>query len=595
MTVETLSLELKVGAVDDAGTFEGVASVFGELDLMGDTVAPGAFRKSLATHKRAGRMPLMLWAHDLSAPIGVWADVRETVQGLAVKGHLILDTVRGREAYALLKARALDGLSIGFRVLKSVRTKTGRLLQEIDLAEISLVTLPALSSARVHSVKSSQRRRMPAYPLKDTEMIDIAAPDTPDETATADLPPEVTLRIDALEAKAATIDKLTAQLDQVQTRLARPSARVETKNDQQQLEQKAFLNWCRKGTEALDDLEKKILSTIAGSPSLGGWNLVPQTFLQELMRNLVEFTPMRQVARVQQVGGNPVLLPKRTHNLTAAWVAEEAQHSLSEPGYEQQSISIFEARVSVEVTNQLLEDSAFDLSAELSRDFAEEFARLENVAFQTGNGTSEPHGFRMSGDFTTVGDTISADSIIDLFYSVPSVYAARGTWLMPRTVMGDVRKLRSAVDGPYIWADSLVPGQPASLLGRPVVEAPDLTAAGSPSPATVAFGDWSRAYRIFDRIGLEVLRDPYTRARNSIVVFHARRRVAPASDLCLRRAVDHGRPHRAGVHGRRVLGPVQSPADVPPLPRREDDARDQSAEGAAPCALVGDQTSRLEG
>jgi HK97 family phage major capsid protein len=150
------------------------------------------------------------------------------------------------------------------------------------------------------------------------------------------------------------------------------------------------------------------------------------------------------------------------------------------------------------------------------------------VAFVGGNGTTEPHGFRMSGDFTTVGDTISADSIIDLFYSVPSVYAARGTWLMPRTVIGDIRKLRSAVDGPYVWADSLVPGQPPSLLGRPVVEAPDLTAAGSPSPATVAFGDWSRAYRIFDRVGLEVLRDPYTRARNSIVVFHARRRVGGA-------------------------------------------------------------------
>jgi HK97 family phage major capsid protein/HK97 family phage prohead protease len=522
-----LDLELKVGAVDDAGTFEGVASVFGELDLMGDTVAPGAFRKSLATHKRAGRMPLMLWSHQLDQPIGRWTEIRETAQGLAVKGRLLLDVARAREVYAMLKEKVADGLSIGFRTVDSARTKTGRLLKEIDLAEISLVSLPALASARVTNVKSPPRRE-PAHPLKDTAMIDIAAPDTPDETAAAELPPEVLERIDALEAKAFTIDKLSAQLDQVQTRLARPSARVEPREDQAGLEQKAFLNWCRKGVEGLDDLEKKTLSTIAGSPSLGGWNLVSETFLRELMRNLVEFTPMRQVARVQQVSGNPVLLPKRTHNLTAAWVAEEATHSLSEPGYEQQSIAIFEARVSVEVTNQLLEDSAFDLAAELGRDFAEEFARLENVAFVAGNGTTEPHGFRMSADFTTVGDTISADSIIDLFYSVPSVYAARGTWLMPRTVMGEVRKLRSAVDGPYVWADSLVPGQPPSLLGRPVVEAPDLTAAGSPSPATVAFGDWNRAYRVLDRTGLEILRDPYTAARRSIVVFHARRRVGGA-------------------------------------------------------------------
>jgi HK97 family phage prohead protease len=153
-----LDLELKASATDEAGTFEGVASMFGEVDMLGDTVAPGAFKKSLAEHKRAGRMPLLLWAHDLSAPIGRWLDIRETAHGLAVKGRLILDTVRGREAYALLKERALDGLSIGFRTVQSVRTKTGRLLKEIDLAEISLVTLPALASARVHSVKSQPRR-----------------------------------------------------------------------------------------------------------------------------------------------------------------------------------------------------------------------------------------------------------------------------------------------------------------------------------------------------------------------------------------------------------------------------------------------------
>jgi uncharacterized protein len=160
-----LNLELKVGAVDDAGTFEGVASVFGELDLMGDAVAPGAFRKSLATHKRAGRMPLMLWSHQLDQPIGKWVDIRETAQGLVVKGKLLLDVARAREVYAMLKEKVADGLSIGFRTVDSVRTRTGRLLKEIDLAEVSLVSLPALASARVTSVKS-QPRREPAHPAE---------------------------------------------------------------------------------------------------------------------------------------------------------------------------------------------------------------------------------------------------------------------------------------------------------------------------------------------------------------------------------------------------------------------------------------------
>jgi uncharacterized protein len=158
-----LDLELKVGAVDDAGTFEGVASVFGEIDLVGDQVAPGAFTKSLAKHRRAGRMPLMLWSHQLDQPIGRWTDIRETAQGLAVKGKLLLDVARAREVYAMLREKVADGLSIGFRTVDSVRTKTGRLLKEIDLAEISVVTLPALTSARVTTVKSS--RREAAQPL----------------------------------------------------------------------------------------------------------------------------------------------------------------------------------------------------------------------------------------------------------------------------------------------------------------------------------------------------------------------------------------------------------------------------------------------
>jgi HK97 family phage major capsid protein len=266
------------------------------------------------------------------------------------------------------------------------------------------------------------------------------------------------------------------------------------------------------------------------SPSADGWQLVPQTFLAELQKNLVEISPMRSVARVQTVSGTPVLLPKRTANLTAGWVAETAQHALSEPTYTQQSIPIFEARVSVEVTNQLLEDAAFNLASELSADFAEEFGRLEGAAFVEGNGTSEPEGFLTSSAFTTSagGAALDSDDVVGLYYAVPSRYAANGTWLMRRETIATVRKLRSAADGPYIWVDSIAPGTPASLLGRPVAEVPDMTISGSPAETVIAFGDWNRAYRIFDRVGLEILRDPYSLARNSVVTFHARKRVGGA-------------------------------------------------------------------
>jgi uncharacterized protein len=158
-----LGLEVKFSEPDDTGVFTGIASVFGELDLVGDTIAPGAFRKSLADHKRKGRTPLMLWSHQFDQPIGKWTDIRETAEGLVVKGKLLLDVARAREVYAMLREKVVDGLSIGFRTVRSQRTKIGRLLQELDLAEISLVTLPALSSARVTTVKS-QPRRETAHP-----------------------------------------------------------------------------------------------------------------------------------------------------------------------------------------------------------------------------------------------------------------------------------------------------------------------------------------------------------------------------------------------------------------------------------------------
>jgi HK97 family phage major capsid protein/HK97 family phage prohead protease len=522
-----LDLEVKLGEPSDTGEFEGTASVFGEVDGYGDRVEPGAFRKSLASHKRNGRMPLLLWMHDQTAPIGRWLNIQETATGLAVKGKLVLDTVRGREAYTLLKERALDGLSIGFRTVKAARIKTGRLLQEVDLAEISLVALPALASARVTTVKS---RGDAAHP---SEGLFSMANEAEDGAVETDVTEQIDQRLGEMateikSAQDAAVTELKAKIDRIETRLARPNARVEVKEDTAELERKAFNTFARRGLDGMSDLERKILtaSTI-GSPSADGFTLVPETFLVELMRDLVEFSPMRSLARTQQVSGNPVKLPKRLNNLTSAWVAETVEHDLSQPAYGQQEIPIFEARVSVEISNQLLEDAAFNLSSELARDFAEEFGRLESAAFVDGDGVTQPDGFRDA--IATSGDPITADEIINLYYAVPSVYAARGTWAMGRQSMAAVRKLKTSGTGVYLWTDSLQPGQPASLLGRPVVEFPEMdTATGSPSPPKVAFGDWNRGYRIFDRVGLEILRDPYTKARFSVVVFHARKRVGGA-------------------------------------------------------------------
>lgn len=327
------------------------------------------------------------------------------------------------------------------------------------------------------------------------------------------------------EEKSAETRKLAERLEQIETRLNRPGIQTASRDDKGDLEMRAFAKFARYGREALSAEEQRTLSTDP-SPGTAGATLVPEQFLNELVRNLVEYSPMRQVARVQQVAGSPIKLPRRTAALQAAWVAEGSQSSSSEPTYGQHSVDVHEARVFVDVSNQLLEDSAFDLASELARDFAEEFGRLEGAAFVSGNGTTAPEGFLTSSEFETEeasGAAISADDLIDLFHAVPSTFASRGTWLMNRATMGAVRKLQSDV-GTYLWADSIAPGNPATILGRPVVEMPDMPDVDAEA-VPIAFGDWNAGYRIFDRIGLSVLRDPYSRGDYSEVRFLARRRV----------------------------------------------------------------------
>jgi uncharacterized protein len=146
------ALSLKEVGLD--GVFEGYASLFDRQDLGRDVVAPGAFRDSLAKRGAAGIR--MLFQHDANQPIGVWTRLYEDARGLYARGRLTTDVAKAREVLALMRAGAIDGLSIGFRAVKGVRSaKTGvRRLDQVDLWEISIVTFPMLPEARVTSVKA---------------------------------------------------------------------------------------------------------------------------------------------------------------------------------------------------------------------------------------------------------------------------------------------------------------------------------------------------------------------------------------------------------------------------------------------------------
>ena len=142
----------RVAEVDGGVEISGYASLFGAADQGGDVVEAGAYAACLKRAKAAGRSIKMLWQHDPAQPIGVWDEVREDKRGLWVKGRILSSVARGREAAALIEAGAIDGLSIGYRTVKAGKnTKGHRLLSELELWEVSLVTFPMLPSARVEA------------------------------------------------------------------------------------------------------------------------------------------------------------------------------------------------------------------------------------------------------------------------------------------------------------------------------------------------------------------------------------------------------------------------------------------------------------
>ena len=169
MKTKHFDVGFEIKAVNADGTVEGYGSVFGVRDNYDDVIAKGAFVQSLKDHKAAGTMPAMLWQHDADKPIGVWTEMVEDEKGLRIKGQLAMETVKGKEAHALLKMGALNGLSVGFMSKEWAydRETEVRTLTAIDLWEVSLVTFPANEKARVTNVKSADELQAP----KDAEKV----------------------------------------------------------------------------------------------------------------------------------------------------------------------------------------------------------------------------------------------------------------------------------------------------------------------------------------------------------------------------------------------------------------------------------------
>ncbi|MCF3933294.1 phage major capsid protein [Acuticoccus sp. M5D2P5] len=274
-----------------------------------------------------------------------------------------------------------------------------------------------------------------------------------------------------------------------------------------------------------------------GADDEGGY-LAPVEWDRTIIDKLIELSPMRSIATVQNIstGGFRKLFNLR--GTSSGWVDEDdGRTETNTPEFGTMTFTPGELYANPSATQQMLDDAEINLEQWLAGEVQTEFAYQEGLAFISGNGTNKPFGFLTFAAGATqaatnplgpievkaaaAGAAVTSDELIDMIYLLPSAFTQNARWVMNRTTQGIIRKLKDGQDN-YLWQPSYVAGQPATLAGYPVTEMagmPDVEADALP----IAFGDFRRGYLIVDRVGVRVLRDPYT--NKPYVMFYTTKRV----------------------------------------------------------------------
>ena len=304
--------------------------------------------------------------------------------------------------------------------------------------------------------------------------------------------------------------------------------------------QKAFAAYLRSGDDdALRglSLEGKGLNTAVAAE--GGYLVDPQT--SETIRGVLTSTAsIRMIANVINVEASSFDVLVDHSEMGSGWATETANLTeTTTPQIDRISIPLYELAAMPKASQRLLDDSAFDVETWLAQRIAEKFARAEAQAFISGNGVDKPTGFLThpavandawgwgglgyvatgaDGDFASVNP---ADAVVDLVYALDAEYRANASFVMNSKTAGAVRKMKDA-DGRFLWSDGLAAGEPARLMGYPVLIAEDMPDIASDAVA-VAFGDFNAGYTVAERPDLRVLRDPFSAKPH--VLFYASKRV----------------------------------------------------------------------
>jgi HK97 family phage major capsid protein len=347
------------------------------------------------------------------------------------------------------------------------------------------------------------------------------------------------LTIEKLDRLDRALDDHKRRIDEMTLKAARPPLGSGTPRSHHAREHKAaFDGYIRKGeATGLLELEGKALSVASGPD--GGY-LVPVETEASVNMALKEISPIRAIASVRQVSGSVYKKPFSTVGAGAGWVGGAAERpETTTPTLAELSFPTTELYAMPAATGALLDDSAVDIDQWIAEEVRAAFAEQEGTAFVVGTGTNMPTGFmhytKVANASWTWGNigaiktgvdaafpaTNPGDKLIDFVYTIKSGYRANARFVMNRATQAAVRKLKDE-DGHYLWHPAISPGESPSLMGFPVTESEDMPDIAADAYA-IAFGDFRRGYLIVDRVGIRILRDPYS--SKPYVLFYTTKRV----------------------------------------------------------------------
>lgn len=282
--------------------------------------------------------------------------------------------------------------------------------------------------------------------------------------------------------------------------------------------------YLRKGTGNIDEMQAKAMS-VDSDPDGGYW-VMPDT-TGRIVTQIYETSPMRQFANVQTIGTDALEGTLDLDEASSGWVDErESRTETDTPQVGKWRIPVHELYAEPRATQKLLDDSMINVEQWLAGKVADKFARMENAAFVNGNGVGQPRGFltydagtpsattwkviqqKNTGASGAFAASEPGDVLVDTMFALKTAYRSGAIWAMNRSTIAEVRKLKDG-DGNYLWQPNFQMGVGGTLLGHQIGEFDDMPDIAADS-LSIAFGNFGVAYQIVDRIGVRVLRDPYT-------------------------------------------------------------------------------------